>query len=392
VAVEWSNWSGGVSCRAHEIATPAGEVELAALVERAAREGHTVRPVGSGHSFSPLVATDGYVVSLDALAGIESHDREQLSATVRAGTKLNALGDPLLEQGMAMENLGDIDVQALGGALATGTHGTGRMLGNLSSRVSWLRVVTGGGAILECDAESDPDLLRAARVSVGALGIVTAARLRLLPAYRLHERTWRGPLDEILEKLDSLIADHRHFEFFYFPKHDFAEAKAIDLTHADPATVADKAGERIDWSARILPSIREERFNEMEYSVPAERGPECVRAVVARVRTRHPEVTWPLEYRTVAHDDAFLSPAQGRATVTISVHQDGRYPFRELFEDVEPILLEHDGRPHWGKFHSASAKVLSSRYPDWEHFQAVRRRLDPGGMFLNEHLSAIFDA
>jgi FAD/FMN-containing dehydrogenase len=392
VAVEWSNWSGGVSCQAHEVATPASEAELAALVGRAAREGRAVRPVGSGHSFSPLVATDGYVVSLDALAGIESHDRDELTATVRAGTKLHALGEPLLEQGMAMANLGDIDVQALGGALATGTHGTGRALGNLSSRVSWLRIVTAGGRIIECDAESDPELWRAARVSLGALGIVTAARLKLLPAYRLHERTWRAPLDEILETLDSLIAGHRHFEFFYFPKHDFAEAKAIDLTHAEPGSVAGQERERIDWSARILPSVREERFNEMEYSVPAEHGPACVRAVVARVHARHPKVTWPLEYRTVAPDDAFLSPAHGRATVTISVHQDGRYPFREFFEDVEPILLEHEGRPHWGKFHGASAKLLASRYPDWERFQEVRRRLDPGGVFLNEHLSAIFDA
>jgi FAD/FMN-containing dehydrogenase len=392
VAVGWSNWSGGVSCQAHEVATPKSEAELVSLVERATREGRTLRPLGSGHSFSPVVATDGYVVSLDALAGIESHDRNEMSATVRAGTKLNALGEPLLALGMAMENLGDIDVQALGGALATGTHGTGRTLGNLSSRVSWLRVVTGGGAIVECDAESDPELFRAARVSLGAFGIVTAARLNLLPAYRLHERTWRAPLDEILGKLDSLIVGHRHFEFFYFPKHDFAEAKAIDPTDADPACVAGKERERIDWSARILPSVREERFNEMEYSVPAEHGPACVRALVARVRTRHAEVTWPLEYRTVAPDDAFLSPAHGRATVTISVHQDGRYPFREFFEDVEPILLEHEGRPHWGKFHSASANVLASRYPDWEHFQAVRRRLDPRGMFLNEHLASIFDA
>jgi FAD/FMN-containing dehydrogenase len=387
---EWSNWSGGVSCRAHEIAAPGSETELVALVERASHEERTVRPVGSGHSFSPVVATDGIVVSLDHLAGLESHDRDGREATARAGTKLHALGQALLEQGLAMENLGDVDVQALGGALATGTHGTGRTLGNLSSRVSWLRLVGAGGAVHECDATSDPELFRAARVSLGALGIVTAARLRLLPAYRLHERTWRAPLDEILDKLDSLVLAHRHFEFFYYPKHDFAEAKAIDPTEADLTSVADRKGERIDWSARILPSVREERFNEMEYSVPAEAGPACLRAVVDRVRGRHPEVVWPLEYRTVAPDDAFLSPAQGRATVAISVHQDGRFPFREFFGDVEPILLAHDGRPHWGKFHNARGEVLASRYPDWERFQAVRQRLDPGGTFLNDHLASIF--
>lgn len=392
MATEWSNWSGGVRCRAHELATPASEAELVALVERARRQGRTVRPLGSGHSFAPVVATDGSIVSLDRLVGLESHDRQRLAATVRAGTKLRDLGGALLELGMAMENLGDVDVQALGGALATGTHGTGWTLPNLSARVSWLRLVGGSGDVHECDAEGDPELFRAARVSLGALGIVTAVRLRLLPAYRLHERSWRAPLGEILEKLDSLVFGHRHFEFFYFPRHDFAEAKAIDPTDADPSAVAGRRGERIDWSARILPSVREERFNEMEYSVPARHGPACLRALVSRVHARHPEVAWPLEYRSVAADDAFLSPAQGRATVTISVHQDGRHPFRGFFEDVEPILLEHEGRPHWGKFHTGSARSLAPRYPDWERFQAVRRRLDPAGVFLNEHLVSILEA
>ncbi len=392
MAVAWQNWSGGVRCEAHELAAPGSEAELVALVERAAREGRVVRPVGTGHSFVPLVATDGVIVSLDALAGIVSHDADGLCADVWAGSKLHDLGEPLLERGMAMANLGDIDVQALGGALATGTHGTGRTLGNLSSRVSWLRLVAGDGRVVECDAGTDPELFRAARVSLGALGIVTAVRLRLLRAYRLHERTWRAPLADVLAELSTRIQTHRHFEFFYFPKHDFTEVKAIDPTEAEPESVAGRKGERIDWSARILPSVREERFNEMEYSVPAEQGPACLSEVVARVRSRHPEVVWPLEYRTVAADDAFLSPAHGRATVAISVHQDGRHPFREFFSDVEPILLEHGGRPHWGKFHSVGADVLAGRYPDWDRFQAVRRRLDPKGTFQNPHLAATLGA
>ncbi|MEN8185033.1 MAG: D-arabinono-1,4-lactone oxidase [Myxococcota bacterium] len=389
MATAWTNWSGSVRCRAHELATPEGEAGLATIVERAAREGRRIRAVGSGHSFVPLVSTDGIIVSLDRLAGILSHDRETLSASVRAGTKLHDLGEPLLARGLAMENLGDIDVQSLGGALSTGTHGTGRTLGNLASRVAALRLVLASGEILEIDSDHDPETLRAARVSLGALGIVTTARLRLLPAYRLHERTWRAPLAEILEKLDSLILENRHFEFFYFPKADFAEAKAINLTEEEPETVAGRKHERIDWSSRILPSVREERFNEMEYSLPAASGPACLRAAVERVRSRHPDVAWPLEYRTVAADDAWLSPAHGRATVTISVHQHGEEPYREFFADLEPILLEPGGRPHWGKFHTQSAATLAGRYPEWESFQAVQRRLDPGGLFLNEHLATL---
>ena len=386
----WTNWSGSVSCTPARIARPEDEQAVAERVREAGREGRSVRVVGTGHSGTPLVATDGLLLSLDALAGIESFDEASCTAWVRAGTKLCDLGDPLLERGAAMHNLGDIDKQALAGAVGTGTHGTGPALGNVSSSIDGVRLVTAEGELRELTAENDPDLLRALRVSIGSLGVFTSLRLRLRPAYRLHERLRRATVDACLEQLESEIAAHRHFEFFWMPHKDVAEMKTLDLTDEPPSDLPDRPYERIGWSPHIIASERDVKFFEMEYAVPREHGPDCFRAVRARMQERHPDVVWPVEYRTVASDDAWLSNANGRETVTISVHQDGTLPYREVFEDVEPIFWEHGGRPHWGKIHTLGASRLRGLYPDWERFLAVRQEMDPAGRFLNLHLRDVF--
>ena len=388
--MEWENWAGSVRCRPARFAEPASEPELQQLVRQAARDGHRVRVVGTGHSFMPLVTTDGVLVSLDRLAGIESSDGDALEAMVWAGTKIRALGEPLLALGMALENQGDVDVQSVGGALGTGTHGTGRTLRNLSSQAVALRLVTADGELVECSAERDPDLFRAARVSLGLLGVTSAVRLRLLPAYRLHERICSADTETCLAELVDRIAENRHFEFFWFPGPDRVEMKTLNPTEAAPNELPDVPGERIGWSCHIISSVRELKFHEMEYSVPAEAGPDCFREVRARIREKHPEVVWPVEFRTLASDDADLSPAEGRETVTISVHQDGRLPFRDFFADVEPIFRSHRGRPHWGKIHTCSAEQLRALYPRWDAFGAVRRGMDPEGRFLNDHLRGLF--
>ena len=386
----WTNWSGSVSCDPSRSPRPSDEAEVAALVADAASAGTPVRVVGAGHSGTPLVATEGVLLSLDAVSGIESHDREGLTAVVRAGTKLCDLGGPLLELGMGLENLGDIDTQALGGAVGTGTHGTGVQLVSISSQVEAVRLVTAAGEIREFSNTADLETMRALRVALGSLGVFAALRLRLVPAYRLHERIRRQPIDGCLERLEDEIQSHRHFEFFWMPHSDAAEMKSLEITSEEPSDLPDRPYERIGWSSDIIASIRDVKFFEMEYAVPAEHGPACFRELRARMQERHSDVLWPVEYRTVAADDAFLSNAHDRPTVTLSVHQDGTLPYREFFEDVEPIFWSYEGRPHWGKIHTLGAAQLCDLYPGWERFLAIRERLDPTGCFLNSHLREIF--
>lgn len=396
---EWSNWSGSVRCEPSALLAPASEDGVQAAVREAAVAGLRVRVAGTGHSFVPICATDGMLLDLQNLSGLVSVDRGYGTATFWAGTKIWQMGEPLLAHGFALANQGDIDKQAIAGAIGTATHGTGAALGNLSSMVTALRIVTADGSILQVD-DTDPEALLAARVSLGALGVVSQVTMRVVPAYRLHEKSWPEPFDECIERLDERIAANRHFEFWWAPPIDMCAMKTLNPTgeeigvrESEPPTGLLKRyinPERVDWSYRIFPSERTNLFNEIEFSIPAEAGPACVRELRDMMKTRHADVLWPIEYRTVAPDDALLSPHQGRPSVTISLHQAADLPHGPFFADAQAVLRAHGGRPHWGKWHTLLAADLAQLYPDWDRFQAVRRRLDPAGLFLNEHLRGIF--
>jgi len=387
---EWKNWAGNVACTPRSVRAPKDEAEIVETLAEAARQQWAVRVAGSGHSFVPLVASDGIVLDLSGLSGIARFETEPARAWVRAGTKLHDLGEPLLERGLAMQNLGDIDVQALGGAIGTGTHGTGPTLQNLSARVSGLRILCADGSLRVLREDTDPDALRAARVSMGALGVVTAARIDLVPAYRLHERIERLPMDALRPELGERIAATRHFEFFWYPGRDLAEAKHLHPTDEPESDLPDRRGERIGWSHRILPSVRDDRFLEMEYSVPAADGPACFDEIRACIRAHHPQVEWPVEYRTLAADDAWLSTAHERDSVTISVHQGQGLPHEALFADAERIFAEYAGRPHWGKMHTLGAEALGRLYPRFDAFTALRDEWDPDRRFANAALERLF--
>jgi FAD/FMN-containing dehydrogenase len=398
---DWSNWSGLVRCQPAKLVEPADESQVVAAVRSAAGAGQTVRVAGSGHSFTALCATDDVLVSLDRLAGIESVDARAGLAWIRAGSKIRDLGGPLAEHGLALENQGDVDVQALAGAISTGTHGTGPALGSISTQVDALRIVTAAGDIVECSVGSDAEVFRAAQVSLGSLGVIVAVQMRLQPLYRLHEQCRREPLGVCLASLDQRIRANRHFEFFWYPADDCAFTKTLNPTDrprfsapldaaAQGSGLASAERDRVDDSWRIFPTVRENRFNEMEYSVPAERGVECFLEVRDLIRTKHRQATWPVEYRTVAADEILISPAQGRATVAISIHEGAALPHAAFFNDAEKIFRRHHGRPHWAKLHGLGRRELAELYPEWDRFQAVRKRFDPDGRFLNEHLRRLF--
>lgn len=394
----WTNWSGGVTCTPARLAMPESEDALVSLFREAERAGWEMRVAGTGHSFVPLCTSAGMLLSLDGMQGVIEADPTAMQATIWAGTKIHQIGAPLTAAGMAMENMGDIDRQSLAGAIGTGTHGTGPTLGNIATQVVSLRLLTASGDYLDCSAEREPDIFAAARVSLGMLGIITRITLRTLPAYHLHEHTWVASFDECMEKLDALIAATRHFEFFWLPGEDACAMKALHPTDAERWEERESApvapgrlaryvhADRVDWWHRILPSERNIRFNEMEFAVPAAQGPDCLREIRHLMREKHPDVTWPVEYRTLHADTIPLSPAYERETVTISIHQDATLPYRPFFADAEAIFRNHRGRPHWGKVHWHSGRDLRDLYPRWNDFHAIRARLDPSGRFLNAYL------
>jgi FAD-linked oxidoreductase len=412
---EWRNWSGSVSSAPERIERPTTETQLLAVVAGAER----VRVAGAGHSFMPLCETDGALLSLADMEGGLEVLPDRASAWVPAGMPIGRLTEALWDEGLSLANQGDIDKQAIAGALATATHGTGRTLGALSTFAQAYRLVLADGSVVECDAERDPELFQAQRVSLGALGVISRVRLSVTPAYRLRETLRRAPLEEILGDWDGLTHRHRHVEFFVFPYADHALLKILEPveTGDDPTPSSDiesgvlqlacdvarfvpalaPALQRLLTSAigsstraapawRIFPSERPTRFEEMEYEIPAARGAEALRAAMAEVRRRRLPIIFPFEYRTVAPDDIWLSPMSGRECVSISFHQYAPMDWSQAFAAIEPVFAAHGGRPHWAKRHSLAADDVVRLYPDALRWGEVRRRVDPQGKFLNAHL------
>jgi FAD-linked oxidoreductase len=428
-AGEWANWAGDQRCRPTRIARPAGRDELAESIASAAAAGEKVRVAGSGHSFTEAALSDGTLIQLEGFAGVLDADRESGLVRVGGGTVLAELNEELARLGLAMENLGDIDRQTIAGAISTGTHGTGARLRNISAQVEGIELVLGDGSIRHLGPSTDPELLRAARVGVGALGAISAVTLRCVPAFSLLRVDAPHPRDEVLDTFQERAEEHDHFELFTFPYSDLAlvlernrldepprprgraaaylndvvlenwalealaaTGKAIPRLIPALSRLAGKlaSGSRTsDRSDRVFVNERRVRFTEMEYALPREHGPKAARRVVEWVRENHYPVFFPIEMRVSAGDDAALSPAHGRETAYVAVHQYRGMEWRPYFEAVEQIMDDYGGRPHWGKRHFQAAATLAPRYPAWEEFQRARETLDPNRIFSNEYTDRV---
>lgn len=385
----FANWSGLVASRPAEVRAVADVDHVVDAVRVAGERAWPVRVAGTTHSHSPLLHNDhGMILTTDDMAGILAVDGSSATARIAGGTKLSTIGPALWDAGFSLANQGDVDVQSVAGLTGTGVHGTGPTLPSISASVVDSTIVTASGDVVV--ASSDPATLEAARLHLGALGVVVDVTLALVPAYHLHERHWRARIDAVVADLDHLVHATRHFEFFWYPVDDLAYAKALE-PHPGPADPLDGVrGEYVDRAYRVFPSVRSERHTEMEYSLPAEAGPDVFRAIRDLMRREFYDVTWPVEYRTVAADDGWISPARGRATVTISVHEGVDRAHEPFFGACEEIFVAHGGRPHWGKCHYLSATDLAGLYGEgWDRYWQVQRRLDPDGRFLNPWLAGL---
>jgi len=431
----WRNWAGTATAAPARWCRPGNQAEIAAAVRDAAASGLTVRALGSGHSFTAVAATSGAALDLSAWTGITAADTRTGLVTVRSGTTLRALNAELSGLGLAMANLGDIDVQTLAGALSTGTHGTGARLGGLATQIEALELVLADGSVAACSATSRPELFAAARVGLGALGVISTVTLRCVPAFTLLADERPMPVDEVLEQFDALAGGNDHFEFYWFPYgrnalvkrnnrvpgaaaagsvppplpawRRFWEYEVMEnagfgalcrLGRARPRLIpglnkfsssALSARTYTETSHRVFVTPRRVRFTESEYAVPRE----SLGHVVAELRRAVPRladpVMFPVEIRVAAADDIWLSTAYGRESAYIAIHQYTGLPYQDYFDRFEAIVAEVAGRPHWGKMHSLDAARLTALYPRFEDFRRVRAEADPEGRFGNAYLTRV---
>ena len=399
--VVWSNWAGNVVANPRSVAAPASIEELRAIVVPAAKQGLSIRVAGTGHSFAPVCASDGVIIDLVNLAGIESIDPVSGDATIFSGTKIHALGEPLFNAGRAFANQGDIDRQAIAGAVSTGTHGTGRRFGSFSNAVKAIEIMTATGEIVTIDERSSDTERRAAALSLGMLGVVTKLRLSTVPAYKLREKTVPVSFDECMAMYDQVERENRNAEFWWVPPLDTCVLKTFTETGEEilipdeiehpPGTLARYLkDDKVDWSYRVYPSSRTFRFVECEHTIPIERGPKAVTAIREMMQTRHADVKWAVEYRTLAAESHLLSPTQGRDSVTISVHHAADADWEPFMRDSDALFRSFGGRPHWGKLHWMTRADVDALYDEADAFRGVRAAFDPDGVFLNGHLREFF--
>ena len=424
----WTNWAHNQSCSPAAVRRPATEAELVQLVKQAAANGQRVKAVGAGHSFTSIACTDGVLVDLGGYGRVLRHDAAFDQVTVEAGIPLHRLSDELDARGLALENMGDIDRQSISGATQTATHGTGLRFRNLSAQIVGMRLVTADGSVLECSASENADVFDAARVGLGALGLVSTLTLQCVRAFRLHAVEEPAPVDDVLRDLDDLVEANDHFEFYWVPHTRWALTKRNRRTD-EPARPRTRVREWVDdvalnnyafgvlcrvgrWrpsliprlakvipntgrldyvdrSDRVFTSPRRVRFWEMEYGVPREALPEALNRVRRLVDEMGTPLSFPVEVRVVAPDEIPLSTAQGRETGYIAVHVYRGTPYDAYFAGVERIMDGYGGRPHWGKLHFQRAETLAPKYPRWDDFQLVRARLDPEGRFANPYLDRV---
>jgi FAD/FMN-containing dehydrogenase len=403
-ATRWTNWVGNQSFTPAYAAAPRDEEEVAALVRAAAERGMGVRVAAAGHSFTPVVETDGMVLDLSALRGVVATDPARKRASALPGTLIRDFYEPLWDAGLALRNQGDIDTQQIAGAVSTATHGSGTRYTSLSGVVRGVRLVTATGEIREI-SDDEPDLLHAAQVAVGMLGVMTRLDLEVTDAYRLREQVGLRPWDDVMASWDELVDEHRHFGFFWLPTEESAALYNLDghgerLADQCYVKVYDEVGpdvpddategRRVDRCYRIFPMVYDPNFHELEYFVPLDRGPDALRAMRELMLRSLPDSIYPLEVRTVGPEDGFLSPQYGTATTVISVSGAPGTDYWDYLRSVDALLAEFDARVHWGKLHFLTPERLHALHPRADDFIAIRRQLDPDGVFLNDHLRPLF--
>lgn len=422
------NWAGNLEFHPKTILTPASTQEASNLVKQQISQNKSIRMRGTGHSWTGLIATDETYLHLDKMQGVIHAQPEKNLITAFGGTKLKLFGEEAFKHKLALPNQGDVNHQSLAGSMSTGTHGTGVTLQSISNQLRAAKIISGSGDIVEFDSEKHPDHIKALAVSMGSMGLITEATVKMLPAYKLKVETFSEDMKTALEKYPDRLKNNRHLEMFYFPVGDWSMVKLMNMTEDAPTArskmnevsdlvlenwlyeglniLAGKIGsykgidsvmrkfvshtKKVNWSHLAFPTERTVKFMEMEFNLPIEKFETVFEELKASIKKNNFQTLFPIEIRFVKGDELWLSPAYQRDSVYFAVHTYFTENFRPYFQEMQNIFKRHGGRPHWGKWHSLTHDDLEKVYPKWQDFHKVRLELDPKGLWLNSHLRSMF--
>ena len=401
-----TNWARNVTFQPGALALPSSVDELRELI----RAVDKARAVGSGHSFSPLAATRGTLVSTARLTSIELGVDARL-VRIGAGVTYGQLTRWLADRGRALTNLASLPHITIAGAVATASHGSGPQNPSLAAAVRALEVVTADGSLVRFD-DGDPRW-PAVVVSLGSLGVVTSLTLETVPEFELAQSVFESLPWQVAESslIELLSLGYSTSLFLSWcgsaveqlwvkssnPLETAVPGKpAVNARHpfgADPANCTEQLG-RPGPSAQRLPHFRLEGIPSVGDELQSEWSVAVgdAQAVFAVLRELGPELSPILhvsEVRAVAADRFWLSPFYERPSVAFHFTWKSTPEVWPAIARIEHALAPYEPRPHWGKLFSVAADAVGERYPRFDDFRRLRQQLDPDGVFVNSFLERL---
>ncbi|XP_033100042.1 L-gulonolactone oxidase-like isoform X2 [Anneissia japonica] len=405
------------------------------ILEKAKENDKKIRVSGKGHSPSDIVCTTDYILNLDLFDNVLEVDEENCRIKFEAGMTVKKLNQEILPKyNMALTIQGSASDITVAGSISTGTHGTGKNIGIMSTYIAELEFLTADGKMMKCSREENKELFLAALCGLGCLGIITSITLQCEPHFKLHQKQLSCTLDEMLENLDGHICKSEYFRFCYFPHTDGVVYWEVDKTTCPMKSSANWFWDYaigyhllqfLYWISTFFPSLvpiinviyyrflhssyREDiddyyKIFDFEclfvqyvtdWAIPRENAAKALRDLVSWLEA-NPDTPahFPVEVRFTKADDIFLSPCYGRDSCYINIlkyRPYGKYvEIEKYWTAYETIMLKYDGRPHWAKAHKLTYKGLQNMYPEFQRFCEIREKLDPDGRFMNNYMQRVF--
>jgi xylitol oxidase len=408
--IDRRNWADNHSFIAARMHRPQTVDDVRRIVAGAAK----VHAIGVGHSFNGVADTPGDLIDLSAMEPGFQVDPAAMTVTVSAGTAYGELAAYLQARGYALHNMASLPHVTVAGATATGTHGSGDRNGVLSTAVAGLELVLADGDVLRIGRGHDG--FDGMVVGLGAFGVVTKVTLDILPSYTVRQDAFVGlPWQCATQDFDAVSSLAHSFSLLTKWSGEAVDRVWLKVRIGDPepgarmadlgarvapvpATGADDPSARLNpfgvpgpWSQRMAhfrPDVEPGVLDQIqsEYMVPRDRLAQAV-TILRAMGSRIDPLLYATEIRTMAADDLWLSPAQGRDSVGIHFTWK-REPdaVSAITQQIEDLLLPLGARPHWGKLIHADAARLAPLYPRMAAFQELVRRFDPAGKFRNAYL------
>ncbi|MFZ5953832.1 MAG: D-arabinono-1,4-lactone oxidase [Candidatus Dependentiae bacterium] len=388
----WMNWAGNQKCCPQLNIAPSTLKDLQTSLHFAQQNKLQIRAVGKGYSRSDIATTNDCMISIQNLNKIIEIDSINKRVKVESGIELKELSEKLAEQGLSLSNLPATSV-TLGGAVSTAVHGTGKT-GSLSSFITEIEMLTADGSVKKLSKEQNPELFAAARVSMGALGIIYSLTLQCESLFDIQPQEVTYSFEEVIKNYKKLYENNDYFQFIWHIDNNMAIThlwNKIDHSLSKDLATTRPSHETLLWFSEV----GVEKDLASEYAIPfenLEKALQKVKVIYEQYKDKGFK-TAPVVVRFAQGDkDILMSPCGDRKVAYVNIWSPVDDSYLPLLRTMDEALCELGGRPHWGKINFLDYEKASQMYGSkLTKFIAAKKKLDPDNLFSNDFVNRLYN-